>query len=39
MQEVNGDKYMYFTYYVRSVGMKEMNDCKNAQCGKLQNDF
>ena len=36
MQEVNGDKYMYLTYYVLLVGIREVTDCKNAWNGKLK---
>jgi hypothetical protein len=36
MQEVVGDKYIYLTYYVHLVGIKQMTDCKNARCGKLK---
>jgi hypothetical protein len=32
MQEVTGDKYMDLTYYVLSVGIKEVIDCKNERC-------
>jgi hypothetical protein len=37
MWEVIGDKYMYLTYYLHLVGIKEVINCKNAQSGKLQN--
>ena len=30
--------FIYLTYYVRLVGIKEVTDCRNARCGKLQND-
>jgi hypothetical protein len=36
MLEVTGDKYMYLTYYVHLVGIKEVIDCKNAWSGKLK---
>jgi hypothetical protein len=33
-----GDKYLYLTYYVHLVGIKEVIDCNNARSGKLQID-
>jgi hypothetical protein len=36
MQEVIGDKYMYLTYCVYLVGIKQVIDCKNARCGKVK---
>jgi hypothetical protein len=30
--------FIYLTYYVRLVGIKEVTDCRNARCGKLQNN-
>ena len=27
---------MYLTYYVPLVGIKQVSDCKNAQCGELK---
>jgi len=33
-----GDKYLYLTYYVHLVGIKEVIDCTKARSGKLQTD-
>ena len=33
---VMGDKYMYLTYYVHLVAIKQVTDCKNARSGNLQ---
>jgi hypothetical protein len=33
---VVGDKYLYLTYYIHLVAIKEVIDCKNARSGKLQ---
>jgi len=30
-----GDKYLYLTYYVHLVEIKELIDCKNPWSGKL----
>jgi hypothetical protein len=37
IQKVTGDKYMYLTYYVHLVGIKEVTDCKKAWSEMLQN--
>jgi hypothetical protein len=37
MQEVNGGKFMYLTYYVHLFGIIEVTECKNARSGLLQN--
>jgi hypothetical protein len=36
MEEVIDNKYMYLTYYVHLVGIKQVTDCKKARCGKLK---
>jgi len=38
MWEVIGDKYIFLTYYVHLVRIKEMIDWKNVWSGKLQNN-
>jgi hypothetical protein len=39
MYEVTGEKYMYLTYYVHLVGIKEVTDCKSAKLQNMQHSW
>jgi hypothetical protein len=39
MYEVIGEKYMYLTYIVHLVGIKEMTDCKSAKLQNMQHSW